>query len=44
MQRASRSFARPGAAEAVAELLAALAERRPLPDPPAIEQISRANR
>jgi len=43
MQGGSRSFARPGAAEAVAELLAALAERRPLPDAATIEHISRAS-
>jgi UDP-N-acetylglucosamine--N-acetylmuramyl-(pentapeptide) pyrophosphoryl-undecaprenol N-acetylglucosamine transferase len=41
MARAARRFGRPGAAEAVAELVAAAAERRPFPDAAVIERISR---
>ncbi len=41
MSSASRAQARPAAARAVAELLQALAERRPLPAPDRIERISR---
>jgi UDP-N-acetylglucosamine:LPS N-acetylglucosamine transferase len=41
MASAARSFARPGAAEAVAELVMASAERRNPPDAPVIEAISR---
>ena len=41
MAAAARSLARPGAADAVAELLLAVAERRPLPTPDRIEAISR---
>jgi UDP-N-acetylglucosamine--N-acetylmuramyl-(pentapeptide) pyrophosphoryl-undecaprenol N-acetylglucosamine transferase len=38
---AARSLARPGAADAAAELVMAAAERRPFPDPARIEAISR---
>jgi UDP-N-acetylglucosamine--N-acetylmuramyl-(pentapeptide) pyrophosphoryl-undecaprenol N-acetylglucosamine transferase len=38
---AARAFGRPGAAEAVAALVLAAAERRPLPDATEIERISR---
>src|SRR5258705_1281360 len=41
MSVAARSFGRPGAADAVAELVLAAAERRPPPDPAQIERISR---
>jgi UDP-N-acetylglucosamine--N-acetylmuramyl-(pentapeptide) pyrophosphoryl-undecaprenol N-acetylglucosamine transferase len=41
MSAASRSLARPGAADAVAELLLALAERRALPARDAIDRLSR---
>jgi len=41
MAAAARSLGRPGAAEAVAELVLAAAERRPLPDAERIERISR---
>jgi UDP-N-acetylglucosamine--N-acetylmuramyl-(pentapeptide) pyrophosphoryl-undecaprenol N-acetylglucosamine transferase len=41
MSRAARSKGRPGAAQAVADLLLALAERRPLPSAGAIERRSR---
>ena len=41
MSVAARSFGRPRAAAAVAELVLAAAERRPLPDPAQIERISR---
>ncbi|HTG42406.1 MAG TPA: UDP-N-acetylglucosamine--N-acetylmuramyl-(pentapeptide) pyrophosphoryl-undecaprenol N-acetylglucosamine transferase [Methylomirabilota bacterium] len=41
MSIAARSFGRPGAADAVAELVLAAAERRPPPDPARIERISR---
>ena len=41
MAAASRGFGRPGAADAVATLVLALAERRPLPSPEAIEAIAR---
>ena len=41
MAAAARSLARPGAAEAVAELLLAAAERRPFPTAEAIDAISR---
>jgi UDP-N-acetylglucosamine--N-acetylmuramyl-(pentapeptide) pyrophosphoryl-undecaprenol N-acetylglucosamine transferase len=41
MSIAARSFGRPGAADAVAELVLAAAERRPPPDPAQIERISR---
>jgi UDP-N-acetylglucosamine--N-acetylmuramyl-(pentapeptide) pyrophosphoryl-undecaprenol N-acetylglucosamine transferase len=40
MSAAARSLGRPGAADAVAELLLALAERRPLPDPGAIARLA----
>lgn len=40
MSAASRSFGRPGAADAVAELLLALAARRTLPSPEAIARIA----
>ena len=41
MAAAARSLARPGAADAVAELLMAAAERRPLPAPARLEAMSR---
>jgi UDP-N-acetylglucosamine:LPS N-acetylglucosamine transferase len=41
MAEAARRFGRPRAAEAVAELVLALAERRPLPSVEAIEAIAR---
>jgi hypothetical protein len=41
MSAASRDLGRPGAADAVAELVLALAERRPLPGPDEIERLSR---
>jgi UDP-N-acetylglucosamine--N-acetylmuramyl-(pentapeptide) pyrophosphoryl-undecaprenol N-acetylglucosamine transferase len=41
MSIAARTFGRPGAAAAVAALVLAAAERRPLPDPAQIERISR---
>jgi hypothetical protein len=41
MAAAARSLARPGAADAVAELVLAAAERRGLPEPGAIDAISR---
>lgn len=43
MAEAARSLGRPGAAEAVAELVMAAAERRPLPDAERIERISRGS-
>jgi UDP-N-acetylglucosamine--N-acetylmuramyl-(pentapeptide) pyrophosphoryl-undecaprenol N-acetylglucosamine transferase len=42
MRAAARGFGRPGAANAVADLVMALAQRRPLPSPDAIERASRA--
>lgn len=42
MRRAARGFGRPHAADAVAELILALAERRPLPPAADIERVSRA--
>ncbi len=42
MRAAARGFGRPGAANAVADLVMALAERRPLPSADAIERASRA--
>jgi UDP-N-acetylglucosamine--N-acetylmuramyl-(pentapeptide) pyrophosphoryl-undecaprenol N-acetylglucosamine transferase len=41
MAAAARSLARPGAADAVAELVLAAAERRPLPDAAVIEDLAR---
>ena len=41
MAAAARSLARPGAADAVAELVLAAAERRRFPEPGAIDAISR---
>jgi hypothetical protein len=41
MAAAARSLARPGAADAVAELVMAAAERRHFPGPAAIDAISR---
>jgi UDP-N-acetylglucosamine--N-acetylmuramyl-(pentapeptide) pyrophosphoryl-undecaprenol N-acetylglucosamine transferase len=41
MSAAARSLGRPGAAEAVARLVMAVAERRPLPEQAAIERLSR---
>ncbi len=43
MGAAARSLGRPGAAEAVATMLLALAERRPLPDAQAIARIARGD-
>ena len=40
MAAAARSLGRPGAADAMAEILAALAERRPLPDPGAVARLA----
>ncbi len=40
MAAAARSLAKPAAAEAVAELLLALAERRPLPSPEAVARLA----
>ncbi|MEP7378716.1 MAG: UDP-N-acetylglucosamine--N-acetylmuramyl-(pentapeptide) pyrophosphoryl-undecaprenol N-acetylglucosamine transferase [Chloroflexota bacterium] len=42
MRAAARGFGRPGAANAVADLVMALAQRRPLPDAATIERLSRA--
>jgi UDP-N-acetylglucosamine--N-acetylmuramyl-(pentapeptide) pyrophosphoryl-undecaprenol N-acetylglucosamine transferase len=42
MSAAARAVGRPGAADAIAEVLMALAERRPLPEPALIERRSRA--
>ena len=42
MRDAARGFGRPGAANAVAELVVALAERRALPTPATVERLSRA--
>ncbi|HUG48696.1 MAG TPA: UDP-N-acetylglucosamine--N-acetylmuramyl-(pentapeptide) pyrophosphoryl-undecaprenol N-acetylglucosamine transferase [Candidatus Limnocylindria bacterium] len=42
MREAARSFGRPGAAAAVAELVLALAERSPLPSTELVERTSRA--
>jgi UDP-N-acetylglucosamine--N-acetylmuramyl-(pentapeptide) pyrophosphoryl-undecaprenol N-acetylglucosamine transferase len=42
MRDAARAFGRPGAAAAVADLVLALAQRRPLPSADAIERASRA--
>ena len=41
MSAAARSLGRPAAAQAVADLVLALAERRPLPDPSVVERRSR---
>jgi hypothetical protein len=41
MATAARRLGRPGAADAIAALVLALAERRPLPDAAAIEAIAR---
>jgi UDP-N-acetylglucosamine--N-acetylmuramyl-(pentapeptide) pyrophosphoryl-undecaprenol N-acetylglucosamine transferase len=41
MAAASRSLGRPGAADAVAELVLAAAERRPPPDPGVLDRLSR---
>jgi UDP-N-acetylglucosamine--N-acetylmuramyl-(pentapeptide) pyrophosphoryl-undecaprenol N-acetylglucosamine transferase len=41
MAAASRSLGRPGAADAVAELVLAAAEHRALPDPAAVDRLSR---
>ena len=43
MRVAARGLGRPGAADAVAELLLALAERRQLPEPGVIERIAAAS-
>lgn len=40
MAAAARSLGRPGAADAVAEILVALAEHRPLPDPAAVARLA----
>jgi UDP-N-acetylglucosamine--N-acetylmuramyl-(pentapeptide) pyrophosphoryl-undecaprenol N-acetylglucosamine transferase len=42
MRRAARGFGRPGAANAVADLVMALAQRRPLPSAESIDRTSRA--
>jgi UDP-N-acetylglucosamine--N-acetylmuramyl-(pentapeptide) pyrophosphoryl-undecaprenol N-acetylglucosamine transferase len=42
MRAAAKAAGRPGSANAVAELLLALAERRPLPDPAAVARIAAA--
>jgi UDP-N-acetylglucosamine--N-acetylmuramyl-(pentapeptide) pyrophosphoryl-undecaprenol N-acetylglucosamine transferase len=42
MRAAARSMGRPGSADAVAELLVALAERRPLPDAATVARIAAA--
>ena len=42
MRAAARALGRPGSADAVAELLLALAERRPLPDPATVARIAAA--
>ena len=42
MRAAARGMGRPGSADAVAELLLALAERRPLPDPATVARIATA--
>jgi UDP-N-acetylglucosamine--N-acetylmuramyl-(pentapeptide) pyrophosphoryl-undecaprenol N-acetylglucosamine transferase len=44
MRAAARQFGRPGASDAVAELVLALAERRPLPSQADIDRLSRAGR
>jgi UDP-N-acetylglucosamine--N-acetylmuramyl-(pentapeptide) pyrophosphoryl-undecaprenol N-acetylglucosamine transferase len=41
MSAAARSLGRPGAAEAMARLILAVADRRPLPDQAAVERLSR---
>lgn len=41
MSEASRSLGRPGAADAVAEIILAAAERHPAPDPARLERLSR---
>jgi UDP-N-acetylglucosamine:LPS N-acetylglucosamine transferase len=41
MAAAARSLARPGGADAVAELVVAAAERRPFPDATHLEAVSR---
>ena len=41
MSAAARALGRPGAADAVARLVLAVAERRPLPDAETIERLSR---
>ncbi|HJR51579.1 MAG TPA: UDP-N-acetylglucosamine--N-acetylmuramyl-(pentapeptide) pyrophosphoryl-undecaprenol N-acetylglucosamine transferase [Gemmatimonadales bacterium] len=43
MSAAARSIGRPGAADAIADLLLALAERRPLPDAAAVDRRSRSS-
>ncbi len=43
MRSAARGFGRPGAADAVAELILAMAERATLPAPEKIERMSRAS-
>ena len=42
MRDAARGFGRPGAANAVADLVMALAQRRPLPEAATVERLSRA--
>ena len=44
MRAAARSFGRPGAADAVAELVLALAERRRLPSQADIDRLANAGR
>jgi undecaprenyldiphospho-muramoylpentapeptide beta-N-acetylglucosaminyltransferase len=43
MSAASRSLGRPGAADAVADLVIAAARRHPLPDPAAIDRLARGS-
>lgn len=43
MSAAARALGRPGAADAVAELVLAAATRRPVPDPAALEAVSRGS-
>jgi UDP-N-acetylglucosamine--N-acetylmuramyl-(pentapeptide) pyrophosphoryl-undecaprenol N-acetylglucosamine transferase len=43
MSAAARSMGRPGAADAIADILLALAERRRLPDASAVDQRSRSS-
>jgi UDP-N-acetylglucosamine:LPS N-acetylglucosamine transferase len=43
MSAAARSLGRPGAADAVADLVLAAARREPLPDPAVVERRSRGS-
>jgi hypothetical protein len=42
MREAARGFGRPRAADAVAEIVLALAERRPLPSQAEVDRLARA--